>query len=53
MGSFLVVDDDPPLRELLREIFEAEGYQVTEAAEGNAALDLLRSSLHRFVVLLD
>ena len=53
MGSVLVVDDDPMLRDLLREVLEAEGYSVLQAAEGHAALDLLRSSPHRLVVLLD
>ncbi|HLW03228.1 MAG TPA: response regulator [Ktedonobacterales bacterium] len=53
MGSVLVVDDDPTLRDLLRELLEAEGYRVLLAAEGNAALDLLRSSPYRLVVLLD
>jgi CheY-like chemotaxis protein len=53
MGHVLIVDDDQPLRELLREMLEEEGYQVTEVAQGNAALELLRRSPHRFVVLLD
>ena len=53
MGYVLVVDDDPTLRELLCEVLKGEGYSVLQAAEGNAALDLLRSSPHRLVVLLD
>jgi CheY-like chemotaxis protein len=53
MGQVLIVDDDPTLRELLREVLEEEGYSVIQAAEGNAALDLLRSSPHGLVVLLD
>ena len=53
MGQVLIVDDDQTLRELLRSVFEEEGYGVIEAAEGNAALDLLRSSSRRLVVLLD
>ena len=53
MGQVLVVDDDPELRSLLREAREAEGYEVFEATEGSAALDLLRRSPQRFVVLLD
>lgn len=40
-------------REVLRAILEEEGYQVTEAANGAAALDLLHSSQARFAVLLD
>ena len=53
MGQVLIVDDDATLRGLLRSIFEEEGYQVSEAVEGHAALDLLRRSPSRFVVLLD
>lgn len=47
MGHILIVDDDQELRDLLREILEEEGYQVTEAANRGAALDLLRSSQER------
>ena len=53
MGHVLIVDDDQELRELLREILEDEGYQVTEVADGETALDLLRRSQERFVVLVD
>lgn len=53
MGPVLIVDDDPTLREVLRAILEEEGYHVIEAAEGNTALHLLRTSPQRLVVLLD
>ena len=53
MGQVLIVEDDLLLRELVREVLEEEGYSVLQAAEGNAALDILRSSPHRLVVLLD
>lgn len=53
MAQVLIVDDDQTLRNLLRGVLEEEGYQVTEAAEGATALDFLRRSPHRFVVLLD
>ena len=33
----LVVDDEPDIRDLLREILEEEGYTVTVAADGEAA----------------
>ncbi|MEX2575088.1 MAG: sigma-54 dependent transcriptional regulator, partial [Halofilum sp. (in: g-proteobacteria)] len=35
--SVLVVDDEPDIRELLREILEEEGYQVAVAADAQAA----------------
>jgi two-component system response regulator MprA len=34
----LVVDDDPPLRRMLTRTLSAEGYQVTVAGDGGAAL---------------
>jgi two-component system, OmpR family, KDP operon response regulator KdpE len=37
----LVVDDEPPIRKLLRVGLAANGYQILEAANGKAALDLL------------
>jgi two-component system, OmpR family, response regulator MprA len=38
MTRVLVVDDDPPLRRMLARTLAAEGYQVTVAADGGAAL---------------
>ena len=35
----LVVDDDPVVRELLRRQLEGDGYRVSEAGDGRAALD--------------
>jgi len=37
----LVIDDEPPIRKLLRMGLAAQGYQTTEAANGKAALELL------------
>ena len=37
----LVVDDEPPIRRLLRMGLSANGYQILEAGSGKAALDLL------------
>jgi GAF domain-containing protein/CheY-like chemotaxis protein len=48
----LVVDDDPDFRDLARRMLEREGYTVTEAANGRAALDRLREGVPG-VVLLD
>ncbi len=53
MGQVLIVDDDPRQRELMRSVLEEEGYRVAEAADGSGALDLLRRSEQRLVVLLD
>ena len=48
----LVVDDDPVVRDLLRRQLEAEGYRVSEAADGRAALARLREAVPG-VILLD
>ena len=37
----LVVDDEPPIRKLLRMGLTTQGYQMLEAANGKAALELL------------
>ncbi len=37
----LVVDDEPPIRKLLRMGLHAQGYQTLEASNGKAALELL------------
>jgi two-component system KDP operon response regulator KdpE len=38
----LVVDDEPPIRKLLRMGLSAHGYQILEAVNGKTALDRLR-----------
>ncbi len=40
----LVVDDEPPIRKLLRMGLTANGYQILEAPNGKAALELLAES---------
>lgn len=49
----LVVDDDHAIRDTLRLVLEEEGYAVREAADGAAALDIIRSVSEPHVVLLD
>lgn len=41
--AILVVDDEPQVRNVVRSVLEADGYTVTEAADGHAALLLLNS----------
>jgi CheY-like chemotaxis protein len=49
----LVVDDDDDICACLRLLLEGEGYEVLWADDGAVALNILRSTDHRFVVLLD
>jgi len=43
MTSILLVEDQPTLRQLVSEVLEYSGYQVTAVADGHEALALLRS----------
>ena len=44
MPTILLVEDNQVYRETLKEALEYEGYDVMEAADGAAALSLLRQS---------
>jgi len=52
-ASILVVDDDEATRDVLRWVLEDAGYTVTEAADGLAALAVMRASITPLVTLLD
>ncbi len=49
--TVLVVDDEPPIRKLLRMGLATEGYKVLEAPNGKAALEL--AAQHPDVIILD
>ncbi len=49
----LVVDDDPDIREALRDTLTTEGYAIAEAADGQAALDYLHAHPAPGMILLD
>jgi CheY-like chemotaxis protein len=51
--TVLVVDDDPGIRESIREVLSTEGYQVLEAGDGVEALRRMDEVAGRCVVLLD
>jgi len=53
MPQVLIVDNDESTRQTARFLLEDEGYEVIEAPDGAAALDLLRMSDQPMVVLLD
>jgi two-component system, response regulator, stage 0 sporulation protein F len=42
MAIVLIIDDDEPIRALLRTTLEAAGHKVVEAANGRIGLDLYR-----------
>ena len=37
----LVIDDEPPIRKLLRMGLETQGYQILDASNGKTALELM------------
>ena len=49
--KILVIDDEPPIRKLLRMGLTSQGYQVLEAPNGKAALELLAKQPN--LVILD
>src|SRR4051812_48506416 len=49
----LVVDDDPDILALLESILTSHGYEVAGAANGAAALSLLRGGLIPCLILVD
>ena len=50
-GRVLVIDDDPDIRGLLRELLERAGYDVSEAADGRLGLRSLYAAQPDLVVL--
>lgn len=57
-GHVLIVEDDPEIREMLRQLLSTEGFYAVAAADGLEALHLLRTVRHRApatpcLVLLD
>ncbi|MDX1522479.1 MAG: response regulator, partial [Anaerolineae bacterium] len=49
--TLLIVEDDPDTSEMLRVYFEAQGYVVVTAPDGNSALELCRAELPDLVLL--
>jgi two-component system KDP operon response regulator KdpE len=47
----LVIDDEPPIRKLLRVGLSAHGYQIVEASNGKMALELLSEQTPDLVIL--
>lgn len=47
----LIVDDEAPIRALLRQQLETEGYQVEEARDGKEAIQMAKESLPHLIIL--
>jgi CheY-like chemotaxis protein len=44
MAHILIIDDDPPMRRMLRQALEREGYGVIEAQDGHEGLQYYRAA---------
>ena len=51
MAKILIVDDEPRIRELIRENLQYAGYACEEAGDGSAALSLLSGGGFDLVIL--
>ena len=49
MATIMVIDDEPSIRGLLREVLERSGHKVVEAKDGREALDLYQKHKARCV----
>jgi len=49
-NHILVVDDEPMIREILRETLEQEGHRVSEAENGQVALDAIERDSYDLIV---
>jgi len=51
VAKILIADDDSTLRDMLRAAFERDGHEVSQAADGEAAVAQMRETLFGLVVL--
>ena len=52
-GTVLVVEDDPPSRELVVRMMQKEGIHVREASNGREAIEILQSGVKPDIIILD
>ncbi|HVH47842.1 MAG TPA: response regulator [Labilithrix sp.] len=51
--TILIVEDDPDIRDALRDVLELDGYEIVEASNGKEGLERLRNIVRPCVILLD
>jgi DNA-binding response OmpR family regulator len=51
MAHILVIDDSPTIRAILKSALEGKGYQVTEGADGEQALELAQTQKPDLILL--
>ncbi len=50
MATILIVDDEPALRKIVRQMLESEGHVAVEADNGRAALNVFRARNPEIVI---
>ena len=50
MPHILVIDDERPVRAVLRQMLEKEGYEVEEAPDGAVGIKLLHAQLYDLLI---
>ncbi|HLW79038.1 MAG TPA: response regulator transcription factor, partial [Terriglobia bacterium] len=50
-GRILVVDDEPQIRRVMRTTLVANGYEMAEARNGDAALEMVRTGRYDLILL--
>lgn len=50
-ANILIVDDEPKMRDLVKLYLEREGFKVTEAGDGEVALELFKKTKYDLVIL--
>ncbi|MCZ1269175.1 response regulator, partial [Paenibacillus tundrae] len=51
MSTVLIVDDEPDIRDVIHVYLRNEGYQVIEAANGEEALNIIKTTSVQLVIL--
>jgi DNA-binding response OmpR family regulator len=51
MARILVIDDDPAIRQLLTDVLDMDGYEVSTAVDGHAGVQAVQVTCPDFVVL--
>jgi CheY-like chemotaxis protein len=47
----LIAEDHPTMREAMRLVLEGEGFEISEAADGHSALEMIRTTMPDIVCL--
>jgi len=50
-GIVLIIDDEEPIRELIKSLLEPEGFQIFTASNGEVGLEMLKNMLPDLIIL--